>query len=91
MFISPMLLHKADQPFNDDSWITELKLDGFRCIWTKFYNKVRIYTRHNNEITSMFPELTNLKIPDGTALDGKIIVSDNEGKPDFEAIIYIYK
>ncbi|TCJ00419.1 RNA ligase family protein [Cytobacillus praedii] len=87
MFISPMLLHKADQPFNDDSWITELKLDGFRCIWTKFNNKVRIYTRHNNEITSMFPELINIDIPDGTVLDGEIIVSDNEGKPHFEAVM----
>lgn len=68
MFISPMLLHKVDQPFDDDSWITELKLDGFRCIWTKFNNKVKIYSRHNNEITSMFPELIDLPIPDGTVL-----------------------
>lgn len=29
MFLSPMLLNKIDQPFENDSWITELKLDGF--------------------------------------------------------------
>ncbi|MCM3109954.1 RNA ligase family protein [Lederbergia lenta] len=91
MFISPMLLHKVDQPFDNDSWITELKLDGFRCIWTKFDNKVRIYTRHNNEITSMFPELIDLPIPDGTVLDGEIVVSDDKGKPDFEAVIQRFK
>jgi DNA ligase 1 len=91
MFISPMLLHKSDLPFNDDSYITELKLDGFRTIWTKFENKVRIYTRHNNEITSIFPELINLPIPNGTVLDGEIIVTDNQGKPDFEAVMERFK
>jgi DNA ligase 1 len=87
MFISPMLLHKSDHPFDDDKYITELKLDGFRCIWTKFDNKVRIYTRHNNEITSKFPELTTLPIANGTVLDGEIIVTDNQGKPEFESVM----
>ncbi|MBT2656595.1 ATP-dependent DNA ligase [Bacillus sp. ISL-18] len=85
MFISPMLLHKSDHPFDDDNYITELKLDGFRTVWTKFNDKVRIYTRHKNEITSKFPELVNLPIPNGTVLDGEIIVTDNLGRPDFEA------
>jgi len=87
MFVSPMLLQKSEQPFDDDSYITELKLDGIRTIWTKFNNKVRIYTRHKNEITSKFPELVNLPIPNGTVLDGEIIVTDHEGKPDFEAVM----
>jgi DNA ligase 1 len=80
-----MLLNKSEYPFDDDSYITELKLDGFRTIWTKFNDRVRIYTRHNNEITFKFPELLNLPIPDGTILDGEIVVSDQQGKPDFEA------
>ncbi|MCM2532542.1 ATP-dependent DNA ligase [Neobacillus pocheonensis] len=87
MFISPMLLHKIDHPFDDDNYITELKLDGFRTIWTKFDNKVRIYTRHKNEITSKFPELVNIPLPNGTVLDGEIIVTDPQGKPDFEAVM----
>ena len=82
-----MLLHKVDQPFDDNNWITELKLDGFRTIWTKFNDDVRIYTRHNNEITSNFPELHNLNVPNGTILDGEIIVTDDNGKPDFEAVM----
>jgi DNA ligase 1 len=87
LFVSPMLLHKSDHPFDDDNYITELKLDGFRAICTKFDNKVKIYTRHKNEITSKFPELVNLPIPDGTVLDGEIIVTDFQGKPDFEAVM----
>ncbi|MCM2531722.1 ATP-dependent DNA ligase [Neobacillus pocheonensis] len=87
MFISPMLLHKIDHPFDDDNYITELKLDGFRTIWTKFDNKIRIYTRHKNEITSKFPELVNIPLSNGTVLDGEIIVTDSQGKPDFEAVM----
>lgn len=84
MFVSPMLLHKVEQPFNDDSYITELKLDGIRLLWTKFNDKIRLYTRHNNDVTSKFPELHNLNMPNGTILDGEIIVPDSENKPNFE-------
>lgn len=87
MFVSPMLLHKVDKPFDNESYITELKLDGIRMILSKFNNKIKLYTRHNNEVTSIFPELTNINIPDGTILDGELIVPDELGKPDFEAVM----
>ncbi|MGE7637629.1 RNA ligase family protein [Peribacillus frigoritolerans] len=41
----------------------------------------------NNEVTTKFPELLQLDIQDGTILDGEIIVTDQQGKPDFEAIM----
>ncbi|MGM0900677.1 MAG: ATP-dependent DNA ligase [Bacillota bacterium] len=87
MFVSPMLLQRAEQPFDDDSYITELKLDGIRLLLSKFDNMVQLYTRHNNEVTGKFPELLTIQIPDGTVLDGEIIVTDQAGKPDFEAIM----
>ncbi|CDQ41746.1 ATP-dependent DNA ligase [Virgibacillus salexigens] len=87
MYVSPMLLNKVDHPFEDDSYITELKLDGIRIIWTNFNNKVRIYTRHNNEVTSIFPELATIDLPEGTVLDGEIVVPGDGGKPDFEAVM----
>ncbi|WP_028392737.1 ATP-dependent DNA ligase [Bacillus cihuensis] len=87
MFISPMLLHKSEHPFEDEDFITELKLDGIRLILSKFNNKIRLYTRHKNEVTNMFPELLQLDIPNGTVLDGEIIVTDQQGKPDFEAMM----
>jgi DNA ligase 1 len=87
MFVSPMLLQKSDRPFDDESYITELKLDGIRLVLSKFEGKVRLYTRHNNEVTAKFPELLSIDIPDGTVLDGEIIVTDPTGKPDFEAMM----
>ena len=87
-FISPMLLHKSDQPFDSADYVTELKLDGIRLIYSvDDAGKVRLYSRHNNEITAKFPELRSLDIPPGTTLDGELIVSDNHGKPDFEAVM----
>ncbi|WP_342042587.1 ATP-dependent DNA ligase [Bacillus sp. OTU2372] len=88
MFISPMLLHKSKEPFSSDDYITELKLDGIRLIYSvDEAGKARLYSRHNNEITSKFPEIHNLDIPPGTVLDGEIIISDIFGKPDFEAVM----
>ncbi|RVT57418.1 RNA ligase family protein [Niallia taxi] len=88
MFISPMLLHKSDEPFDSADYLTELKLDGIRFIYSvDDAGKVRLYTRHKNEVTARFPELTALDVPPGTVLDGELIVTDNDGKPDFEAVM----
>lgn len=88
MFISPMLLSKSEQPFDSSDYITELKLDGIRLIYSvDNAGKVRLYSRHKNEVTSKFPELHNLDISPGTVLDGELIVTDSAGKPDFEAMM----
>lgn len=92
MFISPMLLERIDEPFNSDDTIAELKLDGIRLLLSKFNNKVRLYTRHNNEVTALFREIyEDLEIPDGTVLDGEIIVPGPDGSPDFEYMMERFK
>ncbi|MCM2534176.1 ATP-dependent DNA ligase [Neobacillus pocheonensis] len=92
MFFAPMLLQKTNEPFDDDSYITELKLDGIRLILSKFDNKVKLYTRHNNEVTALFKEIyENLNIPDGTVLDGELIVPGTDGAPNFEAVMERFK
>lgn len=87
MFVSPMLLNKIDTPFEDENYLTELKLDGIRLILSKFNHSIKLYTRHKNEVTSKFPELLTIDIPDGTVLDGELIVPGENGKPDFEAMM----
>ncbi|WP_286163904.1 hypothetical protein [Bacillus sp. AFS088145] len=69
-----MLLHKSDKPFNSEDYITELKLDGIRLIYSvDDSGKVRLYSRHNNEITSKFPEPHNLDLSPGTLLEGEFM------------------
>ncbi|WP_270578160.1 hypothetical protein [Caldibacillus thermoamylovorans] len=92
MFISPMLLEKVPEPFDSDQYITELKLDGFRLFLSYFNGEYHLYTRHHHEVSSQFTEIFgDLNLPDGTILDGELIVLGKDGKPDFEAVIYIYK
>lgn len=86
MFISPMLLHRVEAPFNDNDWLSELKLDGIRFLYTTM-SGTAFYTRRRNEVTERFPELITNQIPKGTILDGEIIISDEEGKPDFEELM----
>ncbi|GAF66423.1 ATP-dependent DNA ligase [Bacillus sp. TS-2] len=92
MFISPMLLNKLDEPPIDDSgFITELKYDGIRLVVSKLNNSTTLYTRHNNNVTALFPELASLPLPNGTVLDGELIAIDDNGKPDFELMMKRFK
>lgn len=86
MYVKPMLLQKVDIPFDDDDWLSELKLDGIRFLYSTM-SSVNFYTRHENEVTERFPELVTGQIPKGTILDGEIIISDENGKPDFEELM----
>jgi DNA ligase 1 len=63
VFVSPMLLQKANEPFDDDRYLTELKLDGVRLLLSKLEGNIKLYTRNNNEVTSRFPELLSIDVP----------------------------
>ena len=82
-FIYPMLLEQADKPFSDGRYVFEPKIDGHRLILSRSNGQTRLYTRHNNDVTSKYPEL----ITDGPdmILDGELAVIDPDtGIPDFE-------
>ncbi|QHW35623.1 DNA ligase (plasmid) [Paenibacillus rhizovicinus] len=83
-----MLLQYAagNEPFDKENHIAELKLDGIRLLVSTM-DGLRLYTRHENDVTHKFPELHNSPLPAGTILDGELIVTDQHGKPDFEAMM----
>jgi DNA ligase-1 len=76
---------KDNKPFYSKNHIAELKLDGLRCIISNM-DKLYVYTRHNDLVTNKFPELYNCPLPEGTILDGELVIMDDQGKPDFEAM-----
>lgn len=90
MYIEPMLLVDQKEAYESKDSIVELKLDGIRTILS-VNDKTRIFTRHNNEITSNFEEVTTAAARAAKApmvLDGELIVSDlSTGKPDFSAMM----
>lgn len=85
--MSPMLLESVKEPFNSEEYITETKFDGIRLLVSKYNGLIRLYTRHNNEVTAKFPELMTIDIPDDTILDGELIVPGLTGAGDFEAVM----
>ncbi|SFJ55953.1 DNA ligase-1 [Paenibacillus sp. UNC496MF] len=89
MFISPMLLQKVEEPFDSSDWFFEPKMDGHRLIVSFINGHVKMYTRHNNEVTRQYPELFNVPVPDGVdvVLDGEVAVVNDDGTNDFEGVI----
>ncbi len=80
---APMLIRES-QPFDDDGWIYELKLDGNRALAYLEEDRTELRNRKNRDVTALFPELRDLyafaKRP--CVLDGELIAT-TDGKPDF--------
>ena len=82
--VSPMLISQMQEPFNDDKWIYELKLDGCRCIGYFDQSGTCLRNKRNMELLPRFPELKELhrSVSKRTVLDGELVVLQN-GVPDF--------
>ncbi|MFF2886661.1 ATP-dependent DNA ligase [Paenibacillus sp. NPDC057967] len=89
MFIEPMLLGKREVPFDDDRYVFQPKIDGHRLILSRAAGQVRLYTRHNNDVTRQYPELHDVPVSGGAdvVLDGEVARMDETGWIDFEAIM----
>jgi DNA ligase D-like protein (predicted ligase) len=81
--IKPMLLREAD-PFNDENFIFELKLDGIRCLAYLDNNKTILRNKRNKDVTITYPELKNIhkQANKKCIIDGELIALTNN-KPDF--------
>lgn len=79
-----MLITQMQEPFNDDSWIYELKLDGCRCIGYFDQNGTCLRNKRNMKLLPRFPELKDLhrNVSERTVLDGELVVL-RDGVPDF--------
>ncbi|WP_409341023.1 ATP-dependent DNA ligase [Paenibacillus sp. MBLB4367] len=85
MFISPMLLETAPAAFNDERYVFEPKIDGHRLQIVRAAGTTRIFTRHGNEVTRLYPELWDVPMDDDGILDGEGAVVDlATGQVDFE-------
>jgi ATP-dependent DNA ligase len=82
--VKPQLaLSRAQLPEGDD-YVYEIKLDGFRCIAFVDGEEVFLQSRNGRPLTRYFPELV---FPTGRyVLDGEIVVRDDSGHEDFDAL-----
>jgi bifunctional non-homologous end joining protein LigD len=90
-FVPPCLPTKAEYPPSGESWLHEIKHDGFRVIARKDGAKVRLYSRPGNDLTYRFPliveSLARLRSR-SCLIDGEAVACDDHGMPSFDRIRY---
>ncbi|HEY0743216.1 MAG TPA: DNA ligase D [Chryseosolibacter sp.] len=86
--IKPMLATLVDKPSDAKGWLYEVKWDGFRAIAYVNAGEVELRSRNNKDFNKKFypvyQELKDWKIK--AVVDGEIIVVNDKGKPDFNAL-----
>lgn len=70
-------------------WLYEIKFDGYRILARIDDGEVRLLTRNGNDWTAKLPlhakALADMKL-DGSWLDGEMVVLNDKGFPDFQAL-----
>jgi DNA ligase D-like protein (predicted ligase) len=87
-FIEPMLLLRSPELPDDEGWLKEIKLDGYRCLAIKTGGKVEIRSRNDNDFSDRYPAITKAlaKMPDETVIDGEVVALDETGHPSFQML-----
>jgi ATP-dependent DNA ligase len=86
--IKPALaLSRKELPEGED-YVYEVKLDGFRCLAFVDGGEIYLQSRNGKELGRYFPELALAgTLPAGRyVLDGEIVVRDEAGHEDFDAL-----
>ena len=82
--VLPQLARSAKALPTGDGWAFEPKWDGFRAIAFVDAGDVYLQSRNGRPLTRYFPEL---KFPAGRyVLDGEIVLFDDQGRQDFDAL-----
>src|SRR5262249_25507363 len=90
-FVPPCLPTKAPQPPSGDTWLHEIKHDGFRLIARKDGERVRLYSRPGNDLTHRFPLIVEAlpRLRSRSCLIvGEAVCCDDHGRPSFDRIRY---
>jgi bifunctional non-homologous end joining protein LigD len=86
--ILPMLATLIKQPFNDDSYVHEIKWDGYRIIAHRVGDTVVLQSRGGENYSKKYPSIVKAlkEFEDDFIIDGEIVYINSEGKPDFDAL-----
>jgi bifunctional non-homologous end joining protein LigD len=86
--VQPMLATLADEPFNNDDWLFEIKWDGYRAVNYLKDGGARLFSRNLSEFTSRYLPVTEaLQTLDLNAiLDSEIIAVDENGIANFQLL-----
>lgn len=73
-----------------DEWLFEVKYEGYRIVAFVEGGRARLVTRNGNDYTARFPAIAR-SLEDWAAgramvLDGELVVTDEDGRTDFQAL-----
>jgi len=87
--INPTLATLVDQAPTGNTWLHELKFDGYRLICFSKKNSIKLLTRNHQDwthkINSIVMALEKLKLGN-TILDGELVALDEKGNIDFQTL-----
>lgn len=83
-----MLLLRSATLLEDDGWIREIKLDGYRAIALKNAGKIHLRSRNDNDMAARYPAIEKAlsKLPDDTIVDGELVALDEDDRPSFNLL-----
>lgn len=87
--LRPMLAARADEPFDSDDHLFELKWAGIRALAYVEQARLTLISQSGRDITAWFPELAGMagQVRDGSVvLDGEIVALGDDGEPDLRLI-----
>ena len=87
--ILPMFPGGASEPFDSKDHLYEVRWDGLRALAFIQDGGFWLQDQSGRNITELFPELSEIRsrVSVGSAIiDGVVVVSDTEGRPDFGAL-----
>lgn len=84
---TPMLAKLEAKVFDDDDWIYERKLDGYRAIGYTG-DKAKLVSRNDLDFSKDYPKIADAlkKIARPAILDGELVIEDDKGKSTFQNI-----
>ncbi len=82
--MDPIIPARRPEPFDDDAWLFDLKLDGFRGVADTIAG--RMLSKNGNRLKRYEALLDAL--PAGYVFDGEIVALDDAGRPVFNALLF---
>jgi bifunctional non-homologous end joining protein LigD len=82
----PQLATLADEAFDNDEWLFEIKYDGYRALAQIEDGKVSLISRNGLSFNHKYKEIVDSleKVPHDIILDGEIVMEDAKGKSHFQ-------
>ena len=87
-FVDPQLATLVDDVPTGNSWIHEIKYDGYRLLISVGDGGATAYTRNGLDWSDKFKSLVKAaaKLPAGCLIDGEAVALDDEGRPSFQLL-----